>query len=292
MKISINLLIIVCASIMTGSITGAGESENSNADEIRVQNLRMQIEPGNHFFSEELLTGEIAETEVTHVVLAGPYKYSEKFSKGYDTILIFFKGIGKLIAKNQTFNIEPESIAIPFKNEKILIDVSDEETIHYLRINKKLSKQDLIDLQSFPAENRRKIYFKNFDECKAYTEKIKSPNTVSRTVLPKDHIPRIAMGTVETIGPDAVGAHKHPMLDQLFFGLAGNDVIVHADDNQVAFKEFSLLHIPIGSSHWVTVGEGNNMYYQWMDFFLTTKGQEWLKTHKHVEDNRKQQKDY
>ena len=95
------------------------------------------------------------------------------------------------------------------------------------------------------------------------------------------------MGTVQTIGPDAVGTHEHPMLDQLFLGLAGNDVIVHADDQQVEFKEFALLHIPIGSSHWVTVEEGKNMYYQWMDFFLTKKGEEWLKTHKHVDDYKK-----
>ena len=105
---------------------------------------------------------------------------------------------------------------------------------------------------------------------------------MSRTVLPADIIPRVSLGTVETKGPDAVGAHEHAMLDQLFLGLAGNDVTVHADDLSARFTEYSLLHIPIGSSHWVTVEENKKLYYMWMDFFLTREGQEWLKTHKPV----------
>jgi quercetin dioxygenase-like cupin family protein len=138
------------------------------------------------------------------------------------------------------------------------------------------------DLKNFPAENKYSIFFRKFSDCEPYTEKIKSPNTVSRTVLPADIIPRVSLGTVETKGPDAVGAHEHAMLDQLFLGLAGNDIIVHADDRTAELKEYSLLHIPIGSSHWATVDEGNKMYYMWMDFFLTKEGQEWLKTHKPI----------
>ena len=286
MKSELNLFLVLCIVIINCHLAISGESGSESTD-IRIQTLNMQLGAGKNIFEEDLLPGEIADTDVKHIILAGPNKHAEKFSKDYDTILIFFKGECKLISDGQTFNIMPESIAIPMTTDNILIDVSNDETLHYLKINKKLSKQDLFDLQKFPKVNRSKIYFKNFEECKAYTEKIKSPNTVSRTVLPKDHIPRVAMGTVKTIGPDAVGAHKHPMLDQLFFGLAGNDVIVYADDKQVAFKEFSLLHIPIGSSHWVTVEKGKNMYYQWMDFFLTKKGEEWLKTHKHVEDEEK-----
>ena len=57
-------------------------------------------------------------------------------------------------------------------------------------------------------------------------------------------------------------------------------MVVHADAAYKALKEFSLQHIPIGSSHWVTVGENKKMYYLWMNFFLTKEGQEWLKTHK------------
>jgi hypothetical protein len=149
-----------------------------------------------------------------------------------------------------------------------------------------LSGQDMEDLSGFPAENRVGLFYTRFVDCEPYTEKIKSPNTVSRTVLPQDIVPRVSLGTVEAPGPDAVGAHEHPMLDQLFLGLTGNDVTVHADKSSASFTAFELLHIPIGSSHWVSVDEGKKMYYMWMDFFLTREGQEWLKTHKPVSSDK------
>jgi hypothetical protein len=87
------------------------------------------------------------------------------------------------------------------------------------------------------------------------------------------------MGTVETVGPDSVGAHEHPMLEQLFLGLVGNKCTVYADDTQVEFLEHSLLHIPLGSRHSVSVEEGESLHYVWMDFFLTKQGEDWLDTH-------------
>ena len=92
------------------------------------------------------------------------------------------------------------------------------------------------------------------------------------------------MGTVQTKGPDSVGAHKHPMLEQLFLGLAGNNCTVYADDAKVDLPEHAVLHIPLGSSHSVSVEQDETLYYVWMDFFLDKKGEEWLETHI-VEEN-------
>ena len=186
-----------------------------------------------------------------------------------------------------SFQLEPESIAIPFASNSITIDVPDGDTLHFLQFTKELSEQDKEDMISFPEENKYDIFFTRFSDCESYTEKIKSPNTVSRTVLPQDIIPRVALGTVETIGPDEVGAHEHAMLDQLFLGLTNNDVTVHAGASSTEFKAYSLLHIPIGSTHWVKVDEHKILYYMWMDFFLTKEGQEWLKTHKPVSKDKK-----
>ena len=40
----------------------------------------------NIFIVEDLLPGEIEETDVNHVILAGPYKHTEKFSKELEQI--------------------------------------------------------------------------------------------------------------------------------------------------------------------------------------------------------------
>lgn len=274
--------ILMCVVLSSVSLVVAEDNHSSN--EINIQKLIMKLPSDSNHFSEELLPGEIAETKVRHTILAGPLSLSEELLQTEDKIFLFIKGKGILNAGDENYQIEQESIALASSFDTITINVEDGDTLHYIIVSKTLSKKDLIDLKSFPVDNRKNIYFKKYQDCEAYTEKIKSPNTVSRTVLPNNHVPRVAMGTVETIGPDEVGAHEHPMLDQLFLGLSNNDVMVHADDKSVHFPEYSILHIPIGSSHWVTVEEDKKMYYQWMDFFLTKDGEEWLKTHKQIDD--------
>ncbi|UZR98941.1 hypothetical protein [Chondrinema litorale] len=238
----------------------------------------MEFSSSAQTFTEELLEGEIIDTKIEHKAFIGPIKETLIFPKDSITMLIFIKGSGFLKTDSMSYHTVPESIAIPMnKNSSFQLELSNSEELHYLMFTKKLSSQDI---ENFPEENKYDLFFTRFEDCEPYTEKIKSPNTVSRTVLPADIIPRVSLGTVEAVGPDEVGAHKHPMLDQLFLGLTNNDIIVHADDASTEFKEYSLLHIPIGSSHWVTVAENKKMYYMWMDFFLTKEGQEWLKTHK------------
>ncbi|WP_421897560.1 hypothetical protein [Marinoscillum sp.] len=268
--------VYVIMAIMLSSCTSVPDSP-----EIIVQDLQMQIPTGEQVFKEELLAGEIAETRIEHLAYAGPTEQTISLSGEHVSMFLFVSGNGTLQADSTVYNLVPESIAIPMNDtDQVQFKVPAGEELHFLQFTKKLSTQDLEDLKNFPEENKYDLFFTRFEDCEPYTEKIKSPNTVSRTVLPADIVPRVSLGTVEAMGPDEVGAHKHPMLDQLFLGLSNNDVVVHADAASTAFKEFSLLHIPIGSSHWVTVGENKKMYYLWMDFFLTKEGQEWLKTHK------------
>ncbi|MFA9390989.1 MAG: hypothetical protein ACERKD_14365 [Prolixibacteraceae bacterium] len=260
----------------------------TNAPEIVVQNLQMKIPSGTTVLTEELLVGEIAETNIKHIAYAGPADHTITLSDDYVTMFMFVSGKGTLYADTLTYQLVPESMAIPMIEIKsVQLKVPAGEELHFIQFTKKLSEQDLEDLKNFPEENKYNLYFTRFEDCEPYTEKIKSPNTVSRTVLPADIIPRVALGTVEAPGPDEVGAHSHAMLDQLFLGLSKNDVVVHADNASATFKEFALLHIPIGASHWVRVGENKKMYYLWMDFFLTKEGQEWLKTHKPASTDKK-----
>lgn len=280
-KIFETFSIIILISMLTFGCT-------RKTPEIVVQEFMMKWSEGNQTFSEEVLKGEIADTEIRHVAYAGPVLETVPLSEGYVNIFLFIKGNGTLQAESMSYPIEPETIAIPSAHRSVTLEVNEGDTLHYLQFIKELSPQDMGDLKTFPDENKYDLYFTKFSDCEAYTEKIKSPNTVSRTVLPADIIPRVSLGTVETIGPDAVGAHMHPMLDQLFLGLTNNEVTVHADDRSAEFKEYSLLHIPIGSSHWVTVEKNKKMYYMWMDFFLTKEGQEWLKTHKPISTDKKE----
>lgn len=251
---------------------------NTKGD-IPVRGMKMDVPAGIHILTEELLEGEIPDLKIKHITLTGPYRQELSASKDTVSMYIFIKGRGLLVLDTLSYDIAPESIAIPF-SPSASIEVEKGEELHIVKFSKKLSLQDLEEMKGFEMKNKYRVYFTKFSECEPYTEKIKSPNTVSRTVLPAGIVPRVSLGTVEAHGPDRVGAHEHPMLEQLFLGLVKNDITVHADDSSVAFKEYSLLHIPLGSSHWAEVDQGKKMYYLWMDFFGDKNGQEWLKTHK------------
>ena len=250
---------------------------------IKMQNLKMDTKKGSQTFTEELLHGEIAETKIEHISFGGPLTQTLHISKDSVSMFLFIKGNASLKADATTYDVVPETIAVPFNvSSDSSLQVPAGETLHIVRFNKKYSTQDFEDLKNFPAENKYDMYFTKFSDCHPYTEKIKSPNTVSRTVLAADIIPRVALGTVETKGPDAVGAHEHAMLDQLFLGLTDNDIVVHANKKSRKFKAYpgctSQLDQVIGQ----LLVQTETMYYLWMDFFLTKEGQEWLKTHKPI----------
>jgi len=230
-------------------------------------------------YSKLVLENEIKDVHTDHVAVTSQ-EIVDSSKQGYRTIYLFVKGTGHVIADSKSYEIVPETIVLPNSIESITIKPASNETLHYLKISCKLSSQDHLDLQELPAENTQNFYHAKFSDCQSYSEAIKSPDTVSRTILSNEYIPRIAMGTVRTKGPDKVAAHEHPMLEQLFLGLSENSCIVYADDAKVDFPQYSVLHIPLGSSHSVSVEKDKIMYYVWMDFFLDKKGEEWLNTHK------------
>lgn len=251
----------------------------ASAQEIKVENLIMKLPQATKEYSKTLLENEIGGITVTQISLTGGNTKKEIQDDGYQNIYLFVKGNGSVSANKQAFTIVPETVLVPNAIKTVSIQADNGDTLHFLKVSSKLTEQDKLDLKTFPIENTQQVYFKRFTDCEAYTEPIKSPKTVSRTIFPNRYIPRIAMGTVQASGPDKVDPHEHAMLEQLFLGLSTNNVTVFADSAQANLPAYALLHIPLGSSHSVKVDQGKEMYYIWMDFFLDKKGEEWLKTH-------------
>ncbi|MCG9791787.1 cupin domain-containing protein [Flavobacterium algicola] len=271
---------------ITASLLLLSISTTMFSQEIPIESLNTNLEKNKNQYSQSVLDKEINGITVNHIALTGKKAIVDKAQDGYKTIYLFFKGKGNVNAASSDYEIVPETILLPNVAKNVTITTAKNDTLHYLKITSKLSAQDLIEIKEFPVENTQKVYYAKFTDCKPYTEPIKSPNTISRTIMPNKIIPRIAMGTVQTKGPDKVGAHKHPMLEQLFLGLTDNNCVVYADEAKVDFPQYSLLHIPLGSMHSVSVEKEEVMYYVWMDFFIDSKGEEWLKTHNVTEDKK------
>ncbi|WP_400079145.1 cupin domain-containing protein [Winogradskyella sp. R77965] len=280
--------------LMTAFLVGCAETEKKKETEIEktqeqekleipIEYLAMGLKSNTQEHAKTVLKNEIPGIEVEHITLTGD-AINHLTEDGHKDIYLFVSGKGTVTANAENYDIVPETILLPNAIKTISIKATENDTLSFLKISTKLTEQDLLDLKEFPAENTQNVYYRKFTDCEAYTEPIKSPNTVSRTILPNKYLPRIAMGTVQTKGPDKVGAHEHGMLEQLFLGLTDNQVIVYADDAQINFPEHSILHIPLGSSHSVEALDGDEMYYVWMDFFRDKAGEEWLKTHNAVEE--------
>jgi hypothetical protein len=85
----------------------------------------------------------------------------------------------------------------------------------------------------------------------------------------------------------AVGEHAHPMLEQLFLGLPGCAAVVTADGAEARLGAWTLLHVPLGSTHGVRAGAGEAMHYVWLDLFRDLEGEKWLEGHvERVEEGR------
>jgi len=252
--------------------------------EIPIVHLKTELDENIGHYSESILENEINGIAIEHVVIIGRNEMIDTTEQGCKTIYLIISGSGSTRLAHTEYELLPETILVPNNIDKITITVAQNANLNYLKISCKLSAEDLKDLEGFPPENTQNVYYAKFSDCQSYTEPIKSPNTVSRTIFPNKIIPRVAMGTVETKGPDEVGAHEHAMLEQLFLGLSKNKCTVYADDRQVDFPQNALLHIPLGSRHSVSVEKDETLHYVWMDFFLNKEGEEWLMTHQIDED--------
>lgn len=228
-----------------------------------------------------VLPGEIPGAATHSLSVAGPARYVDTAGPDREAVWLILDGKCTLRTMDHSFVVEEETIARAPAGWSWEIDVLAGETLLALRVLWDVGDHDKAEQMEHPGRNGA-LYLRKFADCSPYKEAIKSAKTVSRTILPQDIVPRLAMGTVETTGPDAVDRHRHPMLEQLFVGLRGNDCTVSAGEASVHFPPLSILHVPLGSVHGVEVSEGRKLRYVWIDCFANREGQEWLKTHEPV----------
>ena len=122
-----------------------------------------------------------------------------------------------------------------------------------------------------------------YSEARAYKEDCKSEKTTSRMILDDGIIPRFAMGSVETEGPDSVAEHEHANVEQFFFSLPKTETYLTVSGEKLPFPEKTAMHVPLGSSHGVAVDEGQKLHYLWCDFYLDETTSDYIKSaHKFI----------
>lgn len=238
--------------------------------------------PSNSKYIERkpVLPGEISGINTFYLELPEGRSYVYKPRSGTVSLFLVTHGRGSINQGSRQFEVNNVNLFVPSVLEKASINAAN-GTLGILEIIITLNETEF---ESVRQQKDKLPYFVDYTKGIEYKENIKSAKTISRTILPENIIPRFCMGSVETSGPDEVGAHAHPMLEQLFFGLANNDCIVRADEAETQFKENTLLHIPLGSTHGARVEEGKILYYIWMDLFRSQEDMRYIKENHIIKD--------
>lgn len=227
-----------------------------------------------------LLPGEIIGVRTFFAELRGGIANKYLPEENELRILLFTDGNGSILQDGVNYTIDEPTLFVPDIHREFIIS-SGKKDLSYLELILHLSAEDL----KWLGEREDKFPFLiPYSECREYVDDIKSGKTVSRIILSEDIVPRLCIGSVKTSGPDEVEAHTHPMLEQLFFGLAGNDVVVLADSAEARFLEKDLLHIPLGSSHGVKVAAGKELHYVWIDIFHSLEDIDYIKDNHKMKD--------
>ena len=209
--------------------------------------------------TSELLPGEIGGASVRAIALAKGDSFTEPQKESATVIIVCSGGViinSTLCDGRGLFAFAPDTrVEVNALNDSLL-----------LCVNYGSARSD-----SLP-------YFIRYNDAIRYKEDCKSEKTVNRMLLPEGLIPNLAIGSVETSGPDAVAAHEHPFCDQLFFSFEENDMEVLIEDLSVSMNGNVLLHIPLGSSHGITVPSGGYAHYLWIDFVVDSRGVEYIKS--------------
>lgn len=223
---------------------------------------------------QPVLVNEIAGVRTAAMTLSPGETETFAPVPGSGQALLFTQGGGSVRTAGNVWSIREPALFVPRPEQAVTVEATGDRLLSGLALTMMLTDEEWRHLAAAPAE--RFPFFAAYSECKTYKEKIKSPKTVSRTLLPAHTYPRLCIGSVETDGPDHVAAHEHPMLEQYFLGLPDNQCRVHADNDTVDFGPNDLLHIPLGSNHSVDVDAGRHLHYIWIDIFRDERGMAWI----------------
>lgn len=227
----------------------------------------------NGFIRKVLLPGEVHGIETCYTEIHEGFSHDYQAEEKIIRILFFINGGGSFCQEKKSMPVHEHALCIPDIKTGFSIK-SGSEMLSYLEIVMAMTARDMDYL---PGQAADFPYYLKYEESRKYNESIKSEKTISRMILPEGIVSRLCIGSVETSGPDQVAEHTHPMLEQFFLGLPGNDARVFTETDEVSFQENDLLHIPLGSLHGVNVEAGKDLHYLWIDLFAARDEMDYMK---------------
>jgi hypothetical protein len=201
-----------------------------------------------------------------HVIAKGDTIHFAKEQNGHH-ILVLVTGTASFLMEGALYQFSVRTCFVPGLDQPL--DVRGETDVQILEIFWEMKPEDYEEMKGYFTSLFPKIQL--YKDSMQYHDSAKSWKTINRIFLEQGNIPRFAMGSVESYGPDAVQQHPHPQIDQFFYSFPENDMDLMIDDDKFTQKGNVIVHIPLGSNHGVDVPDGRRMHYLWIDFWVDPK---------------------
>lgn len=237
----------------------------SNISIFKNENLKKDFADG--FCAVRILEETCPEVSLELCTLkAGAAKDFETYSfEDRMQIFTFTSGNGMVKTGKKIFVIDEQSVFIPdFDRDRLQITAGDED-MEFIHIVGPMNDTDRRQMNHCQYVLPR---FVKFSEAIQYTERFTQESGAKvkqHSVIAGRHLGRYTMGWVIGKGPDFVGQHTHPSLEQWYFMLQGADFTYDAGDRSIAVKEGDVSFTPHGTSHGSTCAEDGFINYVWFE---------------------------
>ena len=216
---------------------------------------------------ERILAETCPEVSLELCVLkAGATKEFQVYSRQDKMqIFAFTGGCGMVKSGKTLFTIDEKSVFIPdFDREPVSVTAGDCD-LEFIHITGPMNDTDRRQMDHCQYVLPR---FVKFSQVIQYTERFTQESGAKvkqHSVIAGRHLGRYTMGWVIGQGPDFVGQHTHPTLEQWYFMLDGADFTYDAGDNAIDVKAGDVSFTPHGTSHGSTCKEDGFIHYIWFE---------------------------
>lgn len=180
-------------------------------------------------------------------------------------IFTFTKGTGMVRCGRKIYVVDEQSVFIPdFDSAPLQITAGDED-LTFIHILGPMNDTDRRQMEHCQYVLPR---FVKFSQAIRYTERFTQESGAKvkqHSIIAGRHLGRYTMGWVIGEGPDFVGQHTHPSLEQWYFMLKGADFIYDAGGRQIPVEEGDVTFTPHGTSHGSTCREDGFINYLWFE---------------------------
>lgn len=208
--------------------------------------------PGIHIYKCRLQAGCTKDIEV--------YDEDDKMQ-----LLFFTTKSGILRSGDKVYSVDDQAVFIPdFDRERVQITAAEEE-MQFIRIIGPMTEVDHRQMKNCQYVLPR---FVRLRESIEYTERFTQESgskVVSHSIIAGRHLGRYTMGWNIGAGPDFIGQHTHPTLEQWYFMIDGSEFTYVAGGDKIEVREGDVSFTPHGTSHGSECTDDGFINYVWFE---------------------------